>query len=113
MLQYALNDARSVVYLYFIFYGMFIFLKSSNGNDNNNGNGIIPNLSSQEKFKTFYENLKDKFAENRENAKKLPKNLNMNEINLILVEIGLRCAELVKIKLKEKYIKVNIAFDKK
>jgi hypothetical protein len=94
MLQYALNDAKSVIYIFLIFLGLYFYLTQDSLYEN------------EESINEFYENIHNKFFENIEN--KNLKKLDTNEMNLIFIEISMRCHELVKYKLKENYLRLNI-----
>jgi predicted nucleotide-binding protein (sugar kinase/HSP70/actin superfamily) len=94
MLQYALNDAKSVIYIFLIFLGLYFYLTQDFLYEN------------EESINEFYENIQNKFYENIEN--KNLKKLDTNEMNLIFIEISMRCHELVKYKLKENYLRLNI-----
>lgn len=97
MLQYALNDSKCVIYLFLLFIGLFFYLSGEKDEH-------------PEHVQDYMENIKEKFAENRENIKKI-KGLNKEEMSLIFIEIALRCNELIKLKLKENYFKLNIKLE--
>jgi hypothetical protein len=95
MFQYALNDAKSVLYLFLLFLGLFNYILGYECEDKN--------------CKEFFEEIIHKYFENRENLSKVMTMLDLNEVGFIFVEISLRCTELIKVKLKESYKKIYIA----
>jgi hypothetical protein len=92
MYQYALNDAKVVVNLFLIYKGLLAYLLGEQCN------------------KDYYESIHNKYAENRENLKTFHENKNyeIKDIKSIFPDINYRCLEMMKIKLKEKYNKLNI-----
>lgn len=98
MLQYALNDAKSVIYLFLILIGLYFYLTKDS---------LYENESS---FHEFFEHIESRFFENIEN--KNLKKLDSYEMNFIFIEISMRCHELVKYKLKENYLRLNIRLNK-
>jgi hypothetical protein len=93
MLQYALNDAKSVIYIFLVLLGLYLHLTGDS----------LPG----EDFKEFYENIQNKFSENIESSKK-PQMASTEEMKLIMVEICMRCHELVKLKLRDSYLNLSI-----
>ena len=90
MLQYALNDAKIVVNLFLIYKSL--------------GEYITNNLNNNE----FYDNLISKFKENSDNIKSFILNRKYENSNTIFSEIYHKCLEIIKLKLKDKYIKLNV-----
>ncbi len=103
MLQYALNDAKSVVYVFIIFLGLIQYLDieiNKNIDKDKDDEKLFPPFS-----KEFFSKLKNKLTENKGD---LGTKSNLNP-NMILNEISLRCNELIKFQLKEEYPKLNIS----
>lgn len=101
MLQYALNDAKSVILLFIVFIGLFQFLTEEEGE-------VFD--TSEKSIYEFFDSLREKFSENREAVRQGPKNSDLNGTGMILIETSLRCWELMKFKLKDSYLKLNILF---
>ena len=95
MFQYALNDAKSVLYLFFLFQGIFVFI--------NNNNEFFNDLEN----KNYFETICEKFVENKE---KFQKNFYSNDDKKnILLKINYKIAEMIKNKInKNKYYNLNI-----
>lgn len=87
MLQYALNDAKSVIYIFYMIVGIFLHLTED---------------FNEEMLKI----LSNKFLEGLENKSKIIP----CEFNLIFTEITMRCNEIIKTKLKEKWSKLNVVY---
>jgi hypothetical protein len=90
MLQYALNDAKIVVNLFLVYKKLADYI--TNNEDKN----------------LLFENMILKFSENRENIKSLTKNKNFENCEIIFPQIYEKCLELIKQKLKDKYLKLSI-----
>ena len=90
MLQYALNDAKIVINLFLVFKRLAEYI-TNNMEDN-----------------IFLDNMIIKFVENRENINLFKQNKKFDNFNKIFFEIHLKCLELIKQKLKDKYVKLNI-----
>ncbi len=93
MYQYALNDAKVVVNLFLLYKGLLSYLLG----DSNN--------------KEYFESIHHKYAENRENLKFFHENKNyeIKEIKSIYADINYRSLQMIKLKLKPKYNKLNIS----
>lgn len=100
MVQYGLNDSKSVLYLYYIFQGLYLWLIKDPFIMNN-----ITHLD-------YYKTLKPKFAKDREALAKIPNDLSIDETRTLLIKIAYKCYELVKIKLRDSYIHLDITLTK-
>ncbi len=97
MYQYALNDAKSVLYLYYIFLGLYLYL-----------NKIKVFDSEIEKFfDEYYCGVYKKFFINKGELNEND-TLNKNDVAFSLLKIAHKCFDMIKEKLKEKYVKLNI-----
>ena len=102
MLQYAINDSKSVLYLFYILQGLFLYL-----------NGKYPNYDVNGKHKQFYADIQKKFYENRVDINQIQTNIsNKEETKRILVKIAYKCLEMVSTKYKETYVKHDISLKK-
>ena len=102
MLQYAVNDSKSVLYLFYILQGLFLYL-----------NGKYPNYDANEKHKQFYADIQKKFCENKVDINQIQADIsNKEETKRILVKIAYKCLEMVSTKYKETYIKHDISLHK-
>jgi hypothetical protein len=95
MFQYALNDAKSVLYLFFLFQGIFVFI---------NNNEFFNDLENKNYFQTICE----KFVENKEKFNKNFNTISNEDKNNILIKIEYKIAEMIKNKIKNKYYNLNI-----
>ena len=93
MLQYAFNDAKSVLYLYYIFQGLFMYLNKYQYSD---------------EIKKYYTDIHAKFFENRENISIMKKEIPQDKLKSVLITISYKCLEMVKSKIKDYYIKHEI-----
>lgn len=93
MLQYAFNDAKSVLYLYYIFQGLFMYLNKYQYDD---------------EIKKYYTDTHAKFFENRENISVMKKEIPQEKLKSLLITISYKCLEMVKSKIKDSYIKHEI-----
>ena len=98
MYQYALNDAKTVLYLYYLFQGLYLYLNKKNFNENG-------------KYKDFYYEIKKKFFKNREDVSLADFNYGDNYYKNCLSKIKLNCLEMVKNRMKNKINKINIVLD--
>ena len=96
MYQYSLNDAKSVIYLYYIFQGLYLYLNKIQ---------IVENDVEQKQIEDYYKGIYKKFFLNLNESEN-----NLNEIEVIysLIKISLKCNEMIEQKLKEKYTKLDI-----
>ena len=95
MFQYALNDAKSVLYLFFLFQGIFVFI---------NNNEFFNDLEN----KNYFETICEKFVENKEKFNKNFNTISNEDKNNILNKIEYKIAEMIKNKIKNKYYNLNI-----
>ena len=97
MYQYALNDAKSVLYLYYIFQGLYLYLNKIKVFEN----------EIEKNFDLYFCEIYKKFfiGKGELNESDI---LNKNDIAFSLVKIAHKCFDMIKEKLKEKYIKLNI-----
>jgi ribonuclease D len=86
MLQYALNDAKTVIYIFHLYIG------------------LLANLEQKEELSDYYEKLCLKFTEYNQKSSGIDK----EQIYYILYETSLTTYELMRVKLKDKYIKLLI-----
>ena len=99
MYQYALNDAKSVLYLYYILQGLYAYLNKIDFNTN-------------DKYNEFYYKIKILFFKDRENISicdtKYPEGYYRN----ILSKIKLLSLEMISNKIKIENNKINIEIEK-
>ena len=98
MYQYALNDAKSVLYLYYIMQGLYAYLNKIN-------------FREEDKYKEYYYNLKKLFFKDREDVSLADNEYPEGYYKNILVKIRYNCLEMMLNKLKSKNIKINIELD--
>ena len=96
MYQYALNDAKSVLYLYYILQGLYMYLNKIDFCDKYNG---------------FYYELKKLFFKNRENISLADAEYPEGYYRNILSKIKLLCLEMISNKLKIQNNKINIELE--
>ena len=95
MYQYALNDAKSVLYLFYIFQGLYLYLNKICFNEN-------------EKYQDFYYELKKLFFKDRESLSLVDTEYPDGYYKNILSKIRLLCLEMIANKLKIKNNKIYI-----
>ena len=98
MYQYALNDAKSVLYLFYIMQGLYAYLNKIYYVEDN-------------KYKDFYYNLKKLFFKDREDVSMADTEYPEEYYKNILVKIRYNCLEMILNKLKSKNIKINIELE--
>ena len=98
MFQYALNDAKTVLYLFFLFQGLFVFV-------NNEKEFFFDDLEN----KNYFQKISEKFFENKEklNENFFNKISNEDKKN-ILLKIENKTLEMIKNKIKNKYNNLSI-----
>ena len=94
MYQYALNDAKSVLYLFYIMQGLYAYL-----------NKIY--FVEDDKYREFFYNLKKLFFKDREDVSLVDTEYPDEYYKNILVKIRYNCLELILNKLKSDNIKIN------
>ena len=95
MYQYALNDAKSVLYLYYIMQGLYLYLNKINFNEKG-------------KYSEFYYEIKKLFFKNRENISLVDTVYPEGYYRNILSKIKLMCLDMISNKLKISNNKINI-----
>ena len=95
MYQYALNDAKSVLYLFYIFQGLYLYLNKICFNE-------------KEKYQDFYYELKKLFFKDRESLSLVDTEYPDGYYKNILSKIRLLCLEMIANKLKIKNNKIYI-----
>ena len=98
MYQYALNDAKSVLYLFYILQGLYLYL-----------NKIY--FIEKGKYNGFYYKLKKLFFKDRESLNLVDTEYPEGYYKNILSKIRLLCLEMITNKLKIKNNKVNIEIE--
>ena len=95
MYQYALNDAKSVLYLYYIMIGLYAYL-----------NQIY--FFNDDKYMKFYYEVKKLFFKDREDVSLVNEKYPDGYYKNIFSKIRYNCLELILNKLKNDNIKMNI-----
>ena len=98
MYQYALNDAKSVLYLYYIMQGLYAYL-----------NKIY--FVQDDKYKEYFYNIKKLFFKDREDVALVNTEYPEGYYKNILVKIRFNCLEMILNKLKKQNIKINIELE--
>ena len=98
MYQYALNDAKSVLYLYYILQGLYLYLNKIDFVDKG-------------KYNDFYYELKKLFFKDREKISMADVEYPDGYYRNILVKIKLLCLEMISNKLKIENNKINIQLE--
>ena len=98
MYQYALNDAKSVLYLYYIMQGLYAYL-----------NKIY--FVQDDKYKEYFYNIKKLFFKDREDVTLVNTEYPEGYYKNILVKIRFNCLEMILNKLKKQNIKINIELE--
>ena len=98
MYQYALNDAKSVLYLYYIMIGLYAYL-----------NQIY--FFNDDKYMKFYYEIKKLFFKDREDVSLVDEKYPDGYYKNILSKIRYNCLELILNKLKNDNIKMNIELE--
>ena len=99
MYQYALNDAKSVLYLYYIFQGLYLYLNKIE-------------FFEKGKYNDFYHELKLQFFKDRQSLSLADNEYPEGYYRNILSKIRLLCLEMISNKLKTKNNKINIELEK-
>ena len=100
MYQYALNDAKTVLYLYYIFQGLYLYLNKIDFVKNG-------------KYSDFYYGIKKLFFKDRENISFVDTEYPEGYYRNILSKIRLLCLDMIANKLKVQNTKVNIELEEK
>ena len=98
MYQYALNDAKSVLYLYYIMQGLYAYL-----------NKIY--FVEEDKYKEYFYNIKKLFFKDREDVSLVDTEYPVGYYKNILVKIRYNCLEMILNKMKSQNIKINIKLE--
>ena len=98
MYQYALNDAKSVLYLFYLMQGLYAYLNKIYFVEN-------------DKYKEYFYNLKKLFFKDREDVSLADNEYPEEYYKNILVKIRYLCLEMILNKLKSKNIKINIELE--
>ena len=98
MYQYALNDAKTVLYLYYMFQGLYLYLNKQNFNE-------------EGKYNDFYYEIKKKFFKNKEDVTKADLDYGEQYYKNCLTKIKFMCLEMIKNRLKDKINKINIELE--
>lgn len=96
MMQYAFNDAKSVLYLYYIFQGLFMYITQKKEFENKKEIGDL------------FDSIQAKFFDNRENIDTMCKDIPYEKGAKILSNITYKCLVFIKEKIKSSYIKLTI-----
>ena len=99
MYQYALNDAKSVLYLYYILQGLYAYLNKIDFNTN-------------DKYNEFYYKIKKLFFKDRENVSMCDNEYPEGYYRNILSKIKLLSLEMISNKIKTENNKINIEIEK-
>ena len=99
MYQYALNDAKSVLYLYYILQGLYAYLNKIDFNAN-------------DKYNEFYYKIKKLFFKDRENISMCDTEYPEGYYRNILSKIKLLSLEMISNKIKTENNKINIEIEK-
>lgn len=108
MLQYAVNDAKSVVYIFYFFGCLFNHMSNFDKNFKFNENSKINKLT-QEFIHQFIEKMRLGILNNKESNKNLKTFSYPNDcsLKLILVETYMTIFEYLKLNIKEKYDSIS------
>ena len=98
MYQYALNDAKSVLYLYYLMQGLYAYL-----------NKIY--FVQDDKYKEYFYNIKKLFYKDREDVSLVDTEYPEGYYKNILAKIRYNCLEMILNKLKKQNIKINIELE--
>ena len=98
MYQYALNDAKTVLYLYYLFQGFYLYLNKNIFDKN-------------DKYKDYYYNIKKQFFKNRENISLVDADYGDNYYKNCLTKIKMNCLDMIKNRLINNINKINIELD--
>ena len=98
MYQYALNDAKSVLYLFYIMQGLYAYLNKIQ-------------FIEDDKYKIYFYKLKKLFFKDREDVSLADTDYPDGYYKNILVKIKYNCLEMILSKLKSKNIKINIELE--
>ena len=98
MYQYALNDAKSVLYLYYLMQGLYAYL-----------NKIY--FVQDDKYKEYFYNIKKLFYKDREDVSLVDTEYPEGYYKNILTKIRYNCLEMILNKLKKQNIKINIELE--
>ena len=98
MYQYALNDAKSVLYLYYLMQGLYAYL-----------NKIY--FTQDDKYKEYFYNIKKLFFKDREDVSLADTEYPEGYYQNILVKIRYNCLEMILNKLKKQNIKIDIELE--
>ena len=99
MYQYALNDAKSVLYLYYILQGLYAYLNKIDFNSN-------------DKYNEYYYKIKKLFFKDRENVSMCDNEYQEGYYRNILSKIKLLSLEMISNKIKAENNKINIEIEK-
>ena len=99
MYQYALNDAKTVLYLYYIFQGLYLYLNKID-------------FCEKGKYNDFYYDIKKLFFKDREKIDFVDKEYADGYYKNILSKIKLLCLEMISNKLKIENNKISIELEK-
>lgn len=127
MFQYALNDAKSVVYLFYFFISFFLYyadlenfvnsdspIKNMNNKDNSDIDNFKDTIDINSNVEEFKHNYFEEFRLNIINLKETQKAIRsfvkppINMMRLILIESYMSVLDHIKISEKEYYDKIEI-----
>ena len=93
MLQYALNDSKLVIYIFFLMIGLFYYMRKWN-------DCFDPKVIAED---NYFERLKSRFMDNRESPEKIKsKKSNENDMQFIFIKIYDECLKVIKLKIEDK-----------
>jgi hypothetical protein len=97
MYQYALNDAKSVLYLYYLFQGLYLYLNKQK--------------FTESKYNDFYFDIKKNFYKNKEKAAQEKFDDRNNCYKACLTKIKFMCLDMIKNRINNKINQINIELE--
>ena len=97
MYQYALNDAKSVLYLYYLFQGLYLYLNKQQ--------------FTESKYNNFYFDIKKNFYKNKEKASQAKFDDGNNYYKSCLTKIKFMCLDMIKNRINNKINQINIELE--